>query len=113
MNQDTEKRLAKALGSVDAARDMAAQFQTADTAGPTTPGTEDLFDSSQVANGIALLGSGLALSFIAATTEPADDLLVNGQIVFWLDHTHGAAKFKIKAKDASGTVVNGSVTLTP
>ena len=108
---DTERRLEKLLGS-DAARDLIGNLSHDVAGGPTTVGTEDLFDSSQIPAGIALLGSGLALSFIAATTEPDDSLLVAGQIVFWLDQTHGATKFKIKAKDVDGTVTNGSVTLT-
>jgi hypothetical protein len=46
------------------------------------------------------------------TTAPADAELVAGEAAYWLDATNGAAKFKIKAKQANGTVVAGEVALT-
>lgn len=45
------------------------------------------------------------------TSAPADADLVAGEMALWLDSTNGAAKFKIKAKQANGTVVAGEVAL--
>lgn len=47
------------------------------------------------------------------TSAPADAELAAGEAAYWLDSTNGAAKFMIKAKQANGTVVTGSVSLTP
>lgn len=46
------------------------------------------------------------------TSAPADGDLATGEAAIWFDSTAGAAKLMIKAKNASGTVVTGSVTLT-
>ena len=45
-------------------------------------------------------------------TGPADAELAAGEAAYWFDSTNGAAKLMIKAKQADGTVVTGSVTLT-
>ena len=45
------------------------------------------------------------------TAFPADGDLVAGELALWFDSTAGAAKLKIKAKNASGTVVAGEVAL--
>lgn len=45
------------------------------------------------------------------STVPADADLVTGELALWFDKTAGAAKLMIKAKNASGTVVTGSVAL--
>jgi hypothetical protein len=41
----------------------------------------------------------------------ADGTHVAGDFSFWLDDTNGAVVFHIKAKQADGTVVNGTVSL--
>lgn len=46
-----------------------------------------------------------------AHTAPADGNIVAGECVFWFDQTDGAAKFKMKAKTADGTVVASEVAL--
>lgn len=46
------------------------------------------------------------------TAAPADADLATSEMALWLDDTAGAAKLMIKAKNASGTVVTGSVSLT-
>lgn len=46
------------------------------------------------------------------TSAPADGDLATGEMALWFDSTAGAAKLKIKAKNASGTVVTGEVALT-
>lgn len=43
---------------------------------------------------------------------PADGDLAAGECALWFDQTNGAAKLKIKAKSANGTVVSGEVALT-
>lgn len=43
---------------------------------------------------------------------PADAELVAGEAAYWFDSTNGSAKFMIKAKQANGTVVTGSIPLT-
>jgi hypothetical protein len=47
------------------------------------------------------------------TAAPADAELATGEAAYWFDPTAGAAKFMVKAKDANGTVVTGSMSLTP
>jgi uncharacterized protein YdeI (BOF family) len=42
---------------------------------------------------------------------PADAELANGEAAYWFDSTNGAAKFMVKAKQADGTVVTGSLAL--
>lgn len=44
-------------------------------------------------------------------TAPADAELVAGEAAYWFDSTNGAAKFMVKAKQADGTVVTGSIPL--
>lgn len=46
------------------------------------------------------------------TSAPADASLAAGELGIWFDSTAGAAKMMLKAKNASGTVVTGSVSLT-
>ena len=45
-------------------------------------------------------------------TAPADAELSTGEAAYWFDSTPGAAKFMIKAKNASGTVVTASIPLS-
>lgn len=45
------------------------------------------------------------------TTAPADADLTSGELSFYFDSTNGAAKLKIKAKQADGTVRTGEVAL--
>lgn len=47
----------------------------------------------------------------AAHAAPADGTLANGQAYLWFDQTNGAAKLMVKAKQANGTVVTGSLAL--
>jgi hypothetical protein len=42
---------------------------------------------------------------------PADADLASGEVAFWFDSTSGAAKLKVKAKDAGGAVRAGEVAL--
>jgi hypothetical protein len=64
--------------------------------------------------------SGSALSAIDRSgrfctqvhSAPADADIVTGELFLWFDQTAGAAKLKIKAKNASGTVVTGEVALS-
>lgn len=46
------------------------------------------------------------------TSAPVDAELVASEMALWLDSTNGAAKLKIKAKQADGTVRTGEVALT-
>jgi hypothetical protein len=46
-----------------------------------------------------------------AHTAPADTDLVAGEMATWFDQTNGAAKFKVKAKQADGTVRTGEMAL--
>lgn len=46
------------------------------------------------------------------TSAPADADLNASELALWFDATAGAAKFNIKAKNASGTVVSGQIALT-
>lgn len=50
--------------------------------------------------------------FTRKTAAPADADLAASEMTLWFDSTAGAAKLMIKAKNASGTVVTGSVNLT-
>jgi hypothetical protein len=45
------------------------------------------------------------------TSIPADAALATGELALWFDSTAGAAKLMVKAKNASGTVVTGSLAL--
>lgn len=45
------------------------------------------------------------------TTAPADSQLSSGEVAIYFDSTNGAAKLKIKAKQADGTVRTGEVAL--
>jgi hypothetical protein len=49
---------------------------------------------------------------IKKTSAPADADLSANEVALWFDATAGAAKLKIKGKNASGTVVSGEVALT-
>jgi hypothetical protein len=49
---------------------------------------------------------------LAKTSAPADGELANGEMAIWFDKTDGAAKLMVKAKQNSGTVRTGSVTLS-
>ncbi len=57
-----------------------------------------------------LYRSGLRISE-ALALEPKDVDLAAGQLALWFDSTNGAAKLMVKAKQANGTVVSGSITL--
>lgn len=48
---------------------------------------------------------------ISATAAPADAELSANEAIFWFDSSNGAAKLMVKAKQANGTVVTGSVNL--
>lgn len=48
---------------------------------------------------------------ISRNSAPADGDIAAGDVVLWFDKTNGAAKLKIKAKQADGTVVAGEVAL--
>jgi hypothetical protein len=43
---------------------------------------------------------------------PANGDLNTNELCLWFDSTNGSAKLMIKAKDANGVVVTGSVALT-
>lgn len=47
----------------------------------------------------------------AIHSAPSDGDIVAGQCFFWFDQTAGASKLKIKAKNVSGTIVTGEVSL--
>lgn len=47
------------------------------------------------------------------TFEPPDAQLAARQLAFWFDATDDAAKLMLKGKTADGTVVTGSVSLSP
>ena len=49
---------------------------------------------------------------VANTSAPADAELSAGQMALWFDSTNGAAKLKVKAKQANGAVVAGEVALS-
>lgn len=49
----------------------------------------------------------------SAHSAPADGDIADGEMTIWFDQTNGAAKLKIKAKQANGTVVTGEVALAP
>ena len=46
------------------------------------------------------------------TSAPADGDLLSSEAALWFDATNGSPKLMVKAKQADGTVVTGSVTLT-
>jgi hypothetical protein len=48
----------------------------------------------------------------AKTSAPADADLSAGEMAIWFDSTNGAAKLKVKAKEAGGTVRTGELALT-
>lgn len=50
-------------------------------------------------------------TMIGVNSAPPDGELFNGFAALWFDSTNGAAKLKIKAKQANGTVVSGEVAL--
>lgn len=52
------------------------------------------------------------LNTVTSNAAPADASLATNELAFWFDSTVAASKLMIKAKDAAGTVVTGSVTLT-
>lgn len=49
--------------------------------------------------------------FTKNNAAPADGDLAAGQMMIWFDSTAGASKLMVKAKNASGTVVTGSLAL--
>jgi len=51
-------------------------------------------------------------SITKLNAAPADGDLSTGELAMWFDSTAGAAKAMFKGKNASGTVVTGSVTLS-
>ena len=50
--------------------------------------------------------------YTRANSAPSDAAISNGQLYLWFDDTAGSAKAMFKGKNASGTVVTGSVNLT-
>lgn len=64
-----------------------------------------------VANQIAI-GSATQHILLKTAAAPADASFAASQFTLWLDATAGASKLMVKAKNASGTVVAGSVTLS-
>lgn len=66
--------------------------------------------STTVANQIAI-GTSAEHILLKTAAPPADASLAASQFTIWLDATAGAAKLMVKAKNASGTVVTGSVNL--
>lgn len=46
-----------------------------------------------------------------ASTVPTDGAVDTGEMVLWFDKTAGAAKLMVKARNASGTIVTGSLAL--
>lgn len=76
--------------------------------------------SAQTGDQISLRDNGGALQsrfnkdsvfMTKVTTAPADGDLTNGEVAIYFDSTNGAAKLKIKAKQADGTVRTGEVAL--
>jgi hypothetical protein len=59
---------------------------------------------------ISLRPDGL---WISVNAGPADGDLAAGFAAIWFDKTNGAAKLMVKAKQADGTVVTGSLALAP
>src|SRR3954468_6532619 len=95
-------------GAPSLSMDNTGLFLT-DEAGATlvTLQTGDLFIG--VNNQMLLRGS---LVMFRPPSVPAASALSSGQGAVWLDETPGAAKFRIKAKDANGTVVAAAIALT-
>lgn len=76
--------------------------------------------ASQTGDQVSLRDSGGALQsrfnkdgvlMTKVTTAPADADLTSGEVSIYFDSTNGAAKLKIKAKQADGTVRTGEVAL--
>lgn len=58
-------------------------------------------------------GDGVGFIGVGPTAAPTDAAVFSaGVFTFWMDTTDGAAKLMIKAKQANGSVVTGSVDLT-
>jgi len=76
--------------------------------------SHDLFQArnTEVGRGLRVIRSGFVV-LNGANTGPDQDTLAAGELAFWFDSTNGAAKLMVRAKQADGTVVNGSVNLTP
>ncbi|MFO0811408.1 MAG: hypothetical protein U0746_22490, partial [Gemmataceae bacterium] len=49
---------------------------------------------------------------VAKTTAPADDDLADGECYLWFDASTEVAKLRLKARDAAGTLLYGSVALS-
>jgi hypothetical protein len=61
---------------------------------------------------VAINPSGsLGLILKGPHAAPANGDIAAGEVALWFDQTDGAAKLKIKAKSANGTVVTGEVAL--
>lgn len=48
---------------------------------------------------------------IRVNTEPADNTMVAGEAMLWLDSTNGSAKLMVKAKQVDGTIKTGAIPL--
>jgi len=74
--------------------------------------TENLLEAYDAADDLPLRLSSDGYIIIATHAAPADADLSAGECALWFDQTNGAAKLKIKAKQANGTVKTGEVTLS-
>jgi hypothetical protein len=81
----------------------------------------DLGTGEWIIQGVDELGGGAsggvtktgALGMHKVNSEPADSVVPPaGGIVFWFDKTNGAAKLKVKGKQADGTIVRGELALS-
>lgn len=83
------------------------------TATPDTGTARHAAGVVRVTDGNTGMGSILAALLRAnANSAPADGDLANGELAVWMDATNGAAALRVKAKQADGTVVTGSIPLT-
>ena len=49
---------------------------------------------------------------VRVNAAPADNTIVAGEAMLWLDSTNGATKLMIRAKQADGTIRSGNILLT-
>ncbi len=82
------------------------------SAATLTPQTENLTEWYEGGGTLPFRVSAEGYPIIALHSAPSSSVLAAGECAIWFDQTNGAAKLKIKAKQANGTVVSGEVALT-
>ena len=74
--------------------------------------TSNIFEIWNSSNSVLAGYDADGYAFTRLNSAPADASISASEAKYWFDDTNGSASFNVKAKQADGTVVTGSISLT-